>query len=37
MRSIVQQAETIRDALGELNEHARANLKAGVQHAAIGS
>ena len=26
----------IRDALGELNEHARANLKAGVQHAAIG-
>ena len=37
IRSIVQQAETIRDALGELNEHARANLKAGVQHAAIGT
>jgi hypothetical protein len=36
IRSIVQQAETIRDALGELNEHARAHLKAGVQHAAIG-
>ncbi len=37
IRSIVQQAETIRDALGELNEHARMNLKAGVQHAAIGT
>ncbi|MBL0197145.1 MAG: hypothetical protein IPQ09_23535 [Myxococcales bacterium] len=37
IRSIVQQAETIRDALGELNEHARANLKAGVQHVAIGT
>jgi hypothetical protein len=37
MSSIVQQAETIRDALGELNEHARANLSAGTHHAAIGS
>lgn len=36
IRSVVQQADTIRDALGELNEHARANLKAGVQHAAVG-
>ncbi|MEO7889577.1 MAG: DUF6079 family protein [Vicinamibacterales bacterium] len=36
IRSIVQQADTIRDALGELNEHARTNLKAGVQHAAVG-
>jgi len=37
IRSIVQQAETIRDALGELNEHGRANLKAGVQHPAVGT
>jgi hypothetical protein len=37
IRSIVQQAEIIRDALGELNEHARTNLKAGVQHLAIGT
>jgi hypothetical protein len=37
MRSIVQQAEIIRDALGELDEDARTNLKAGVQHAAIGT
>ncbi|MFO0554343.1 MAG: DUF6079 family protein [Polyangiaceae bacterium] len=35
-RGIVQQAETIRDALAELNEHARANLKAGVSHSSIG-
>lgn len=35
-RTIVQQAESIRDALGELNEHARSNLKSGVNHAAIG-
>jgi hypothetical protein len=37
VRSIVQQAETIRDAVGELNENARGNLKAGVQHASIGT
>jgi hypothetical protein len=37
IRSIVQQAETIRDALGELSEHSRANLRAGVQHATIGT
>ena len=33
-----QQAETIRDALGELNEHARANLaRRGFGHAAVGA
>jgi hypothetical protein len=37
IRSIVQQAETIRDAVGEINEHALANLKAGVQHAVVGT
>jgi hypothetical protein len=37
IRSIVHQAETVRDAVGEINEHARANLKAGVQHAVVGT
>jgi len=37
IRLIVHQAESIRDALGELNEHARTNLKAGIQHVAIGT
>lgn len=37
LRTIVQQAETLRDALGELNEHARANLEAGVSHPVIGT
>jgi len=37
IRSIVHEAETIRDALNVLNEHARANLKVGVQHAGIGT
>lgn len=37
LRTLVQQAETLRDALGELNEHARGNLKAGVNHPVIGS
>jgi hypothetical protein len=37
IRSIVQQAETIRDALGELNEHARAHLNAGTHHSSIGA
>ena len=36
MRSIVQQAGAIRDALGDLNENARANLTAGVNHLAVG-
>ena len=37
IRSIVQQAESIRDALGELNEHARAHLNAGTHHSSIGA
>jgi hypothetical protein len=37
LRTIVQQAESIRDALGELNEHARSNLKSGMNQAAIGT
>ncbi len=37
LRALVQQVESIRDALGELNEHARANLKAGVSHSAVGT
>lgn len=37
LRAIVQQAESIRDALSELNEHARANLKAGVNHPVVGT
>lgn len=37
LRTIVQQAESIRDALGELNEHARANLEAGENHPGVGS
>ncbi len=36
VRSIVQQAGAIRDALGDLNENARANLTAGVNHPAVG-
>ncbi len=37
VRSIVQEAGAISMALGELNEHARVNLNAGVQHAALGA
>jgi hypothetical protein len=37
LRTIVQQAESLRDALAELNEHARTNLKAGVNHPAVGT
>ena len=37
VRSLVQQVESIRDALGELNEHARANLMAGLNHPAVGT
>ena len=35
VRSIVQQAGAIRDALGDLNENARANLTTGVNHPAV--
>lgn len=37
LRTIVQQAENFRDALGELSEHARANLTAGVNHPIVGT
>lgn len=37
IRSVVQQAEAMREAIGELNDHARLNLKAGIQHPAIGT
>jgi hypothetical protein len=37
LRSLVQQAEGIREALGELNEPARNNLLAGVGHAIVGA
>lgn len=37
LRALVQQAESIRDALGELNEHARKNLQAGAVHSVLGS
>jgi hypothetical protein len=37
LRTIVQQAESLRDALAELNEHARTNLKAGVNHPVVGT
>jgi hypothetical protein len=37
LRSLVQDAETIREALGELNENARKNLHAGINHSALGS
>ena len=37
LRAVVSQAESVRDALGELNEHARSNLKAGVHHATVGA
>ena len=37
LRGLVQQAEAIRDALGELNENARKNLKFGVNHPAVGT
>jgi hypothetical protein len=37
IRSIVRQAETVRDAIGEINEHTRANLKAGAQHPVVGT
>jgi hypothetical protein len=37
LRTIVQQAESIRDALGELNGHARSNLEAGMKHPVVGT
>ncbi len=37
IRILVQQAESIREALGELNEHARSNLEAGVNHPVVGT
>jgi hypothetical protein len=37
VRSIVHEADSISAALGELNEHARANLSAGTQHGAFGA
>jgi len=37
LRTLVQQAESIRDALGELSEHARSNLEAGVNHPVVGT
>ncbi len=37
LREIVQQAEAIREALGELNEDACENLKAGAQHPLLGA
>jgi hypothetical protein len=37
LRSVVQQAEALRDALGELNEHARSSLQAGVSHPSVGA
>lgn len=36
LRDVTNQAEAVRDALGELNEHARTNLKAGVNHQTVG-
>lgn len=36
LRTLVQQAGVIRDALGELSDHARTSLKAGMNHPAIG-
>jgi len=36
LRALVQSAEAIRDALGELSETARKNLQAGVGHGALG-
>ncbi len=36
LRTIVQQAESLRDALADLNEHARSHLKAGVNHPIVG-
>jgi hypothetical protein len=36
LRAVVQQCEAIRDALAELNEHARTNLKAGAHHPTLG-
>jgi hypothetical protein len=37
LRTLVQQAENIRDALGDLSGHAITNLKAGFKHATIGN
>ncbi|MCG8556833.1 MAG: DUF6079 family protein [Proteobacteria bacterium] len=37
LRSLVQSAEAVRDALADLNENARKNLKAGVNHNTLGS
>ena len=36
LRGLVQQAEVIRDALGEVNEHTRKSLTAGANHAVVG-
>lgn len=36
LRSVVADAEAVRDVLGDLNEHARTHLAAGVHHPAIG-
>ncbi len=36
LRAVVQQAEAIRDALGELNDHARSSLQAGMNHSVVG-
>jgi hypothetical protein len=37
LRTIVQQAESLRDVLAELNEHARSNLGDGVNHPSVGT
>jgi hypothetical protein len=37
LRALVQQADRIRDVLGDLNEHAYNNLKAGINHALVGT
>jgi len=36
LRAVVQQAEVLREALGEIDEHACSNLKAGVNHPSVG-
>jgi hypothetical protein len=37
LRTLVQQAEDLRDALADLSEHARTHLKAGTNHPAVGT
>ena len=37
LRALVRGADAIRGALGDLNEHARKNLQAGVNHSALGA